>query len=193
MRMNIRAGSACRKNLQSEKVPADGGTLTSSRSLSLLAEEEVRQKVGDVLVELVLRRKEHGLVVDQQQQRVEEEQEDDAQQQDGVGTHAILLRGHTDLGVQGLQEVAKASPDAHSLGQRVAHAILRQFLARALHDRLRVRRARHVGAAGRGALGGADEGGPSEEHGPGQADQQHAARHRSARRGTRRGEEGKPE
>eukprot|EP00421_Protoceratium_reticulatum_P068125 CAMPEP_0168408130 /NCGR_PEP_ID=MMETSP0228-20121227/26514_1 /TAXON_ID=133427 /ORGANISM="Protoceratium reticulatum, Strain CCCM 535 (=CCMP 1889)" /LENGTH=84 /DNA_ID=CAMNT_0008421811 /DNA_START=9 /DNA_END=259 /DNA_ORIENTATION=- len=58
---------------------------------SLLAEEEVRQEVGHVLVELVLGRQEHGLVVDEQEQQVEEEQEDDARDHDHVRGDAVLL------------------------------------------------------------------------------------------------------
>eukprot|EP00414_Alexandrium_minutum_P004902 CAMPEP_0113839736 /NCGR_PEP_ID=MMETSP0328-20130328/11239_1 /TAXON_ID=39455 /ORGANISM="Alexandrium minutum" /LENGTH=98 /DNA_ID=CAMNT_0000808371 /DNA_START=38 /DNA_END=334 /DNA_ORIENTATION=- /assembly_acc=CAM_ASM_000350 len=48
------------------------------RPRSLVAEEEVREDVGHVLVKLILRGQEHGLVVDEQQQQVEEEQQNDA-------------------------------------------------------------------------------------------------------------------
>eukprot|EP00444_Apocalathium_aciculiferum_P002007 CAMPEP_0183388212 /NCGR_PEP_ID=MMETSP0370-20130417/3880_1 /TAXON_ID=268820 /ORGANISM="Peridinium aciculiferum, Strain PAER-2" /LENGTH=208 /DNA_ID=CAMNT_0025567071 /DNA_START=52 /DNA_END=679 /DNA_ORIENTATION=- len=149
----------------------------------ILAEEEVRQEVGDVLVELVLRRQQHGLVVDEQQEGVEEEQEDDAQEQHGVGADAVLLRRDTDLAVQRLEEVAQARADAHTLGQGVAHAVLRQLLAGALDDGLRVGGPRNIHVARGGTRQWADEGGPEEQQSCSDADERDATGHLANARG----------
>mmetsp|Transcript_6157 Transcript_6157/g.13628 ORF Transcript_6157/g.13628 Transcript_6157/m.13628 type:complete len:209 (+) Transcript_6157:74-700(+) len=85
---------------------------------SPLAEEEVWQEVGDVLVELILRRQQHGLVVDEEEQQVEEEEQDNANDHHSIGGNAVLLRGDSILAVERLQEIAEASPDAEALGKR---------------------------------------------------------------------------
>merc|ERR1711972_1053395 len=86
---------------------------------SLLPEEEVGQEVGYVLVKLVLRRQQHGLVVDQQEEHVEEEEEDDGGEEHGVCPDAVLLGGDAGLAVEGLEQVAQARADAVALWQRV--------------------------------------------------------------------------
>merc|ERR1712087_411448 len=71
-------------------------------STLLLAEEEVWQEVGDILIELVLWRQKDGLVVDRQQEEVEEEEPDNAQDHHDVGGNAILFQSHAGLGIQWL-------------------------------------------------------------------------------------------
>eukprot|EP00448_Togula_jolla_P009583 CAMPEP_0170595526 /NCGR_PEP_ID=MMETSP0224-20130122/14613_1 /TAXON_ID=285029 /ORGANISM="Togula jolla, Strain CCCM 725" /LENGTH=197 /DNA_ID=CAMNT_0010919721 /DNA_START=80 /DNA_END=673 /DNA_ORIENTATION=+ len=92
--------------------------LAAHEEQSPLAEEKVRQEVSHVLIKLILRGQEHGLVVDQQEQQVEEEEQDNANDHHGVGRDAILLCSNSILAVERLQEIAQTSPDAEALGKR---------------------------------------------------------------------------
>ena len=90
---------------------------------SLLAEEEVREEVGHVLVELILGRQQHRLVVEEQQQQVEEEEHHDSKHHHEDGRNAVLLGNHTSLRVQWLQQVRQTSADAIAFWERVAFTV----------------------------------------------------------------------
>ena len=90
---------------------------------SLLAEEEVREEVGHVLVELILGRQQHRLVVEEQQQQVEEEEHHDSKHHHEDGRNAVLLGNHTSLRVQWLQQVRQTSADAVAFWEGVAFTV----------------------------------------------------------------------
>merc|ERR1712060_752539 len=79
---------------------------------SALTEQEVRKEVGHVLVELVLWRQKHRLVIDEQQEHIEQEQQRDSADQHHVRADAVLLGSHAELAVERLEQVAETRADA---------------------------------------------------------------------------------
>ena len=90
---------------------------------SLLAEEEVWEEVGHILIKLILRGQQHRLVVDEQQQQVEEEQQHNASQHHQDGRNAVLLGNDACLGIQWLQQVRQTCANTIALWQWVALSI----------------------------------------------------------------------
>merc|ERR1712146_322655 len=94
-----------------KKVESDSPDHHAVHTSSLLAKEEVGQEIGDVLIELILRGQEHGLVVDQQQEQVPEEQADNADAHDDESGNTHLLRDEITAVVQWLEQVAEGRTD----------------------------------------------------------------------------------